>query len=80
MIQLALFDRDGDPLPLPAGSLIEWALLDETRTAIARATSDDNITITDRENGLIEINLPPDITATPIRGAISSALRARPSS
>jgi hypothetical protein len=71
-----LFDRDGSPLPLPEGALIEWALMDDTRTVIARATTDDNITITDRENGLILITLPPAVTATIIPGAYSDALRA----
>jgi hypothetical protein len=71
-----LFDRDGNPLVLPEGTLIEWALMDETRTAVARATTDDNIAITDSTNGLIEITLPPDITATIAPGSYSDALRA----
>jgi hypothetical protein len=71
-----LFDRDGNPLPLPDGSLIEWALMDETRTAIARATTNDNIAITDPENGGIVITVPPDITATIDPGSYSDALRA----
>jgi hypothetical protein len=71
-----LFDREGNPLPLPAGSLLEWALLDETRNAIARATTADNIIITDAEGGLIEINVPANVTATIQPGAYSDALRA----
>lgn len=71
-----LVDRDGNRLPLPAGSLLEWALLDETRTAITRATSADAIVITDATNGLIEITLTPNVTAAIDPGSYSDALRA----
>jgi hypothetical protein len=76
VIRGRLFDRDGNPLPLPAGLLLEWALLDETRIAIARATSNDSIIITDSTNGLIEITVLPEVTGTIQPGAYSDALRA----
>jgi hypothetical protein len=71
-----LFGRDGNPLPLSGGLLLEWALLDDARTVTLRATSADNIAITDPANGLIEITLPPDITTAIAPGAYSDALRA----
>ena len=71
-----LFGRDGNPLPLSGGVFLEWALIDDARTVTARVPSNDSISITDREGGLIEIRLDPSITAGLGPGAYSDALRA----
>jgi hypothetical protein len=72
-----LFGRDGQPLALPVGGVfLEWALINESRAKITGATSDDYIAITDRDSGLIEITVPPGITAQIGPGAYSDALRA----
>ena len=71
-----LFGRDGNPLPLSGGVFLEWALLDDARTVSARATSNDSISITDPEGGLIEIRIDPATTAGLDAGAYSDALRA----
>ena len=71
-----LFGGDGNPLPLSGGIFLQWALMDDARTVAAGATTNDSISITDPEGGLIEIRLDPSITAGLGPGAYSDALRA----
>jgi len=70
-----LYDHDGNPMVLPDGCIIEWAMMDATRTNVITASNvDGSITIADATEGAINVIIPADKTdITP--GSYSDALR-----
>jgi hypothetical protein len=77
IIRGSLFDTKRVPLPIPDGSIIEWALLDDERSIIARCDLTSGIQVIDSTNGLILITVPSAVTADVAPGDhYTDALRA----